>query len=130
MEKSMENIFQSCSSHHQPGDLCESLAVLHRGFRVEEIHRKMGKPQENPRKIMKKCHNHGKIIGNLQENPQENGKTIGIPIGKWRFTQPGKLLHTVAMENDHAIHWKTDYFDWAIFKSYVTNYRKVNGHDI
>ena len=29
------------------------------------------------------------------------------------------------MENHHAIHGKTHYFDWVIFNSYVTNYQRV-----
>ena len=29
------------------------------------------------------------------------------------------------MENHHAINGKINYFDWATFTSYVTNYQRV-----
>ena len=36
----------------------------------------------------------------------------------------GNLLHSYGKIH-HAIHGKIYYFDWAIFNSYVTNYRGV-----
>ena len=40
------------------------------------------------------------------------------------FTRPGKRLHS-ELGNHHAINGKINYFDLAIFNSYVTNYQRV-----
>ena len=56
-------------------------------------------------------------------------------VMSWRFNQqttgmlvdiPGLVNRQKTMENHHAIHGKTHYFDWAIFNSYVANYQRVN----
>ena len=36
------------------------------------------------------------------------------------------VMTNIAIENDHAIHGKIHYFDWAIFNSYVSHYQRVN----
>ena len=58
-----------------------------------------------------------RALSRCQQLPAPIGMILGMILQR--------LSHN-ELENHHAIHGKTHYFDWAMFNRYVSHYQRVN----